>query len=60
MDNTFAFREIFDRFFWHFYRINLPEYYKNKDIKTQEDMEKAEKDLYRCVQEKLHKDRELI
>jgi len=57
MNRTFTYPEIFQSFFWHYYGINLNEYFKN--YKWTEQDEKATKDLYRYVQ-KLRKDRELI
>jgi hypothetical protein len=57
MDRIFTYPEIFERFFFHYYGINLSEYYKN--IK-EKDFEKSRNDLYKYVQEKLRKDRELI
>ena len=59
-DAMATYPEIFDRFFWHFYGINLPEYYKSVGIETPEDIKKATKDLYKYVQEKLRKDGELV
>ena len=57
MDLIFTYPEIFERFFWHYYGINLHEYLRHM---PQNDQKKARLDLYKYVQEKLRKDMELI
>lgn len=61
MDKFVEYAEIFQRFFWHYYGIDLNEYYLNqKEIDDYEGFKKQEKDLFAYVQEKLRKERELI
>ena len=57
MELLFTYPEIFERFFWHYYGVNICEYLNG--IKK-EYQKQAKKDLYKFLQEKLRKDRELI
>jgi len=57
MDCLFTYPEIFERFFWHFYGINISEYLRG--IKP-EYQDQARKDMYRYIQKKLRTDRELV
>jgi hypothetical protein len=55
MDLMWTYPEIFKRFFWHFYGININEYFRNTEEEYQKD---AERDLFRYVQ-KLKENSEL-
>jgi hypothetical protein len=57
MDYLWTYPEIFERFFLHYYGVNVSEYLRGINPEYQQ---QAKKDLYRYVQEKLRKDRELI
>jgi hypothetical protein len=61
MDRLFSYPEIMSRFFWQYYGINLREYFNEADgAKEGKESKKQEEDLFKYVQEKLRKDRELI
>lgn len=57
MDYLFTYPEIFERFFLHYYGVNVSEYLRG--IKP-EYQKQAKRDLYKYLQEKLRKDREII
>ena len=57
MDSLWTYPEIFERFFWHFYGINVSEYIRGIKPECQD---QAQNDMYKYVQEKLRKNRELI
>ncbi|MDD2656197.1 MAG: hypothetical protein PHQ18_01355 [Patescibacteria group bacterium] len=57
MEKPWTYPEIFERFFQQYYGVDVSEFLTNT---KEEYREQAKKDLFRYVQEKLRKDRELI
>jgi len=57
MDGILVSTEIIKRFFWHYYGVNLNEYFMGA---KKEDLAKTRRDLYKYVQEKLRPEKELI
>ena len=56
-DNVDILLEVVERFFWNYYGINFEESFINVKSK---DKKQVEEDLFRYIQEKLRKDREMI
>lgn len=64
MDNLWTIPEVIIRFYWHYYGINLVEYFKNTEFiedsnESAEQLKKQQKDLFEYIK-KLREDRELM